>query len=213
MINEEKMSKSLGNFLTARSARKEFPPVAIRLFMLSAHYRSPINFSRENLSQAQSGVERLRNCWYDLMNASVVSGNEDDLWKEKTGIVEAARKHFDESLCDDFNTAAAIGHLFEGVRTINQAIAGNRVLHESFHKASTGFLNYADEVLGVIGTGAETTPAPGLDEEEINTLINERNEARKHKDFARADAIRDKLSSLGIILEDTPEGTRWKRSL
>ncbi len=213
MINAEKMSKSLGNFLTARSARKEFPPVAIRLFMLSAHYRSPINFSRENLSQAQSGVERLRNCWYDLMNASVVSGNEDDLWKEKTGIVEAARKHFDESLCDDFNTAAAIGHLFEGVRTINQAIAGNRVLHESFHKASTGFLNYADEVLGVIGTGAETTPAPGLDEEEINTLINERNEARKHKDFARADAIRDKLSSLGIILEDTPEGTRWKRSL
>lgn len=213
MINEEKMSKSLGNFLTARNARKEFPPVAIRLFMLSAHYRSPINFSPENLSQAQSGVQRLRNCWYDLMNASVVSGNEENLWKEKIKSVEANREHFDESLCDDFNTAAAIGHLFEGVRTINQAIAENRVLHESLHKTATGFLNYADEVLGVIGTGVETTPAPGLDEEEINTLINERNEARKQKDFARADAIRDKLASLGIILEDTSEGTRWKRSL
>jgi cysteinyl-tRNA synthetase len=120
MINEEKMSKSLGNFLTARNARKEFPPVAIRLFMLSAHYRSPINFSPENLSQAQSGVQRLRNCWYDLMNASVVSGNEENLWKERIKSVEATREHFDKSLCDDFNTAAAIGHLFEGVRTINR---------------------------------------------------------------------------------------------
>ncbi|MFP4482033.1 MAG: cysteine--tRNA ligase [Thermovirgaceae bacterium] len=213
MINEEKMSKSLGNFLTARNARKKFPPVAIRLFMLSAHYRSPINFSPENLYQAQNGAQRLRNCWYDLANAPVLSEKEEKGADEKIRVLEETRARFDESLCDDFNTAAAIGHLYEAVRTVNQVISETRTLHESFHKAATDFLKYADETLGVIGVGTESEDAAGPDEEEIGALVNERNCARKNKDFARADAIRDRLASMGIILEDTPEGTRWKRSL
>ena len=116
------------------------------------------------------------------------------------------------SLCDDFNTAGALGFLFEAVRIINQTIAEERVIHEGFRKAATGFLSYADEVLGIIGTQADSA-AGGPGEENILTLIEERNAARKRKDFAKADAIRDELASMGIILEDTPEGTRWKRAL
>ncbi|MGC9489848.1 MAG: cysteine--tRNA ligase [Thermovirgaceae bacterium] len=213
MINEEKMSKSLGNFLTARNARNQFPPAAIRLFMLSAHYRSPISFSPENLSQAQNGVQRLRNCWYDLANVPVVPEEKDEGRDERIRALEAARERFDESLCDDFNTAAALGHLYEAVRTINQAIAENRAVNEPFHRAATNFLKYADEILGIIDVSAESAATTGLDEEEIRTLVNERNEARKNRDFARADDIRNRLASMGIILEDTPEGTRWKRSL
>ena len=212
MINEEKMSKSLGNFLTARNAREQFHPLAIRLFMLSAHYRSPINFSPENLSQAQAGVERLRNCWYDLANSPVDSTQEKQNRDEKVQAIETARRRFDESLCDDFNTAGAMGFLFEAVRIINQTIAEERVIHEGFRKAATDFLSYADEVLGIIGTpGDSAAGEPG--EEKILVLIEERNAARKRKDFAKADAIRDELASSGIILEDTPEGTRWKRAL
>jgi cysteinyl-tRNA synthetase len=213
MINEEKMSKSLGNFLTARNARNQFPPAAIRLFMLSAHYRSPISFSPENLSQAQNGVQRLRNCWYDLINAPVVPEEKDKASDERIRALESARDRFDESLCDDFNTAAALGHLYEAVKTINQAIAEKRSVNERFLKTATDFLKYADEILGIIGVAAESAPAAGLDEEEIRALVNERDEARKNRDFARADDIREKLASKGIILEDTPEGTRWKRSI
>jgi len=214
MINEEKMSKSLGNFLTARNARNQFPPAAIRLFMLSAHYRSPISFSSENLSQAQNGVQRLRNCWYDLVNTAVASSEKKaEYGDERIRALESARKQFDESLCDDFNTAAALGHLFEAVRTINQAIAENRMVNETFHRTATDFLKYADEILGIIDVSTESATPAGLDEEEIRTLVNERDEARKNRDFARADDIREKLASMGIILEDTPEGTRWKRSL
>ncbi|MGC9371960.1 MAG: cysteine--tRNA ligase [Thermovirgaceae bacterium] len=213
MINEEKMSKSLGNFLTARSARNQFPPTAIRLFMLSAHYRSPISFSPENLSQAQNGYQRLRNCWYDLANVPVVPEENDESRDERIRALESAREQFDESLCDDFNTAAALGHLYEAVRTINQAIAENRAVNERFHRTATDFLKYADEILGIINVAAESAASAGLDEEEIRNLVNERKEARKNRDFTRADDIREKLASMGIILEDTPEGTRWKRSL
>ncbi len=212
MINEEKMSKSLGNFLTARNARNQSPPAAIRLFMLSAHYRSPISFSPENLSQAQNGVQRLRNCWYDLENAPVVPEEKNVGREERIQALESARERFDESLRDDFNTAAALGHLYEAVRTINQEIAENRAVNERFHRTATNFLKYADEILGIIDVSAQSAAAGGLDEEGIRTLVNERDEARKNRDFARADDIREKLASMGIILEDTPEGTRWKRS-
>lgn len=211
MINEQKMSKSLGNFLTARKAREQFPPVAIRLFMLAAHYRSPINFSPENLSQAQNGAERLRNCWYDLANASVTADSRDARCYEKLRPVEEARKRFDECLCDDFNTAGALGSLYEAVRTINQTIAENRALPVNFHRTASDFLKYADDVLGVIGIGGEAAET-GPDEGEIERLIEERNRARKEKDFARADEIRDDLADRGVILEDTPAGTRWKRA-
>jgi cysteinyl-tRNA synthetase len=181
--------------------------------MLGAHYRSPISFSPENLSQAQNGAQRLRNCWYDLANTAVVPEEKDEGRDERIRALESARERFDESLCDDFNTAAALGHLYEAVRTINQAIAENRAVNERFHRTATDFLKYADEILGIIDAAAEPAAAAGLDEEEIRTLVNERKEARKNRDFTRADDIREKLASMGIILEDTPEGTRWKRSL
>jgi len=214
MINAEKMSKSLGNFLTAREARKKFHPVAIRLFMLSAHYRTPLNFSVENLINSAKGAERIRNCWNELLSAEECGYNSGASMGE-TEAINSLKEKFDSNLKDDFNTAGAIGVLFEAVKIINQVLKGNN-FDKNFIDSAKAFMRYADEILGIIDindtlkAGDESTE---LDEELINGLIKEREEARKQKNFAKADEIRDKLSSMGIVIEDTPSGTRWKRAL
>ncbi|MBO8153525.1 MAG: cysteine--tRNA ligase [Thermovirga sp.] len=215
MINAEKMSKSLGNFLTAREARKKFHPAAIRLFMLSAHYRTPLNFSVENLINAAKGAERIRNCWNELVQAEALSENLGNL-SEETKAINYLQEKFDANLKDDFNTAGAIGVLFEAVKSINQALTQERKLDKNFIESAKAFMEYADNILGIIDI-SDTLKMEGdtneLDEDLINALVKEREEARKKKDFSKADEIRDKLSSMGIILEDTPSGTRWKRAL
>ena len=215
MINAEKMSKSLGNFLTAREARKKFHPAAIRLFMLSAHYRTPLNFSVENLINASKGAERMRNCWNELVQAEALSENLGNL-SEETKVINYLREKFDANLKDDFNTAGAIGVLFEAVKSINQALAQESKLDKNFIESAKAFMEYVDNILGIIDI-SDKLKIEGytneLDEDLINALIKEREEARKKKDFSKADEIRDKLSSMGIILEDTPSGTRWKRAL
>ena len=215
MINTEKMSKSLGNFLTAREARKKFHPAAIRLFMLSAHYRTPLNFSVENLINASKGAERMRNCWNELVQAEALSENLGNL-SEETKVINYLREKFDANLKDDFNTAGAIGVLFEAVKSINQALAQESKLDKNFIESAKAFMEYVDNILGIIDI-SDKLKIEGytneLDEDLINALIKEREEARKKKDFSKADEIRDKLSSMGIILEDTPSGTRWKRAL
>ena len=216
LIDGEKMSKSLGNFLTARAAINKYPALAIRFFMLSAHYRSPINFTPEGLEQAASGVSRLRNCKADLDFAAKTKQGENnnfDLEKYKSEL-EKFNKDFHDALDDDFNTAAAIGVLFEIARLINTCLKENEVLPQEFFELSLNILAMCDDILGVIGQDeAESSEADDPERAEIESLIKERADARKAKNFARSDEIRDSLKARGIILEDTPQGTKWKKEL
>lgn len=214
LIDSEKMAKSLGNFVTAREALKKYPPLAIRFFMLSAHYRSPINFTPESLEQAAAGVERLRNCRSDLdFAAKTRRDNNSDFYVDKfKSELDDLHAKFSEAMNDDFNTAAAMGVLFDVVYLINTSLKENESLPEDFFTMSKNALNEYDEILGIIGSDDAETEH---DEEaaEIERLIKERSEAREAKNFARSDEIRSELKARGIVLEDTPQGTKWKREL
>ena len=209
LIDKEKMSKSLGNFLTARAALQKYPAKAIRLFMLSAHYRSPINFSEESLNQSLGAVERLENCWSDLEHARKNrKTTSDGSPNEFESLFKEFEDRFVTAMDDDFNTAAALGVLFEAVKTVNTYLKETQTLEESFLELAAEFFRKIDSVLGVLGLDAA---AGEEDAEEIEALIAERNAARKNKDFKRSDAIRDDLAARGILLEDTPDGTKWKK--
>jgi len=220
LIDKEKMSKSLGNFMTARAARENYPPLAIRLFMLSAHYRSQMNFAPEGLEQAIGGVTRLRNCWSDLQHAQNAPAGQKAGDAEYTDIspffeeLETLDKRFYEGMNDDFNTAAAVGVLFDIVKLVNtwlkNAREKNILLPGSFYDAAEKELRKLDDILGVIGIEADSADK---ESEEIGCLVEERNAARKAKNFALSDEIRDSLLARGIVLEDTPQGTKWKRKL
>ncbi|MBQ7193296.1 MAG: cysteine--tRNA ligase [Synergistaceae bacterium] len=212
LIDSEKMAKSLGNFVTARDALKKYPPLAIRFFMLSAHYRSPINFTPESLEQAAAGVERLRNCKSDLDFAAKnrVGSSNFDVDKFKSELDELHSK-FSEAMNDDFNTAAAMGVLFDAVYLINKTLKENETLPEEFFTLSKNSLSEYDSILGIIGE--DEAESDNEESEEIERLIKERAEARKSKNFARSDQIRDMLKARGIVLEDTPQGTKWKCEL
>ena len=206
MIDKEKMSKSLGNFLTAREARKRFSPLAIRLFMLSAHYRSPINFSEEGLMQATAAQERLRNGWTELefaLGHRSASAEPDGALRR---MLREGRERFLAALDDDLNTAGAIGVVFDVVKGVNSSLGERPDADlEALGQAKTFFLEVED-ILGILGVAPEESL-----EEDVDRLIQERQAARKGRDFARADAIRDELLARGILLEDTPQGPRWKR--
>ncbi len=209
LIDKEKMSKSLGNFLTARAALQKYPAKAIRLFMLSAHYRSPINFSEESLNQSLGAVERLENCWSDLEHARKNrKTTSDGSRNEFESLFKEFEDRFVTAMDDDFNTAAALGVLFEAVKTVNTYLKETQTLEESFLELAAEFFRKIDSVLGVLGLDAA---AGEEDAAEIEALIAERNAARKNKDFKRSDAIRDDLAARGILLEDTPDGTKWKK--
>ena len=206
-INNEKMSKSKGNFFTVREITEKYNPEVLRLFMLMAHYRSPINFSLDLMEQAKSAYERLLNAVANLKHLLTVCkdrelNEEEKRIKEK---FEEYKKEFEEAMDDDFNTADAISVLFEMSKTANTNISGNsskklvEYILDIFLKLS--------EILGLSYRGVETE----LNDEEILALIEERQKARKEKNWKLADEIRDRLREKGIILEDTPEGVRWKR--
>jgi cysteinyl-tRNA synthetase len=209
LIDKEKMSKSLGNFMTAREARKHYSPLAIRMFMLSAHYRSPVNFGPEGLQQATAALERLHNCWSDFRYA--VDNRPHS--QEQDDIVESIKRHRDDfvaAMDDDFNTASAIGHIFEAVSTVNGHLKGNDSLSSEGIKAIEDFFRDVDSIMGLIGLDSD---GQDDDSEEIESLIRKREEARSAKDFATSDAIRDQLAAKGVILEDTPQGTKWKKKI
>lgn len=207
-INQEKMSKSLGNFMTVRDIRKTFDPEVVRFFMLSAHYRSPVNFSAELLQQAQSGLERLNNLVYnlrDLMDKLHPDSGRDEPVLQKLAELTAYSERFLIAMDDDFNTADALAVLFELTRETN-AYLKNTQLSRTVVKKTLDFFEDVGKILGFF-----TKKEESLDSQ-VEELIHNRQEARRQKDWKTADAIRDRLVAMGIVLEDTPQGIRWRKN-
>ena len=203
-VDNKKMSKSLGNFFTVRDVLKEFDGEVIRFFMLSAHYRSPINFSKELIEQAKTGLERLYTCISNLEFLKQNSGNGTVSDKVKE-MVTKYKTTFCEAMDDDLNTGLAIAALFDLVRDINTDFTSTSV--QSIEDIDT-CINILKELGGVLGI-LQNTETESIDNE-IEELIAKRQEARKNKNFALADEIRDNLKAQGIVLEDTPNGVKWK---
>ena len=205
-VNNQKMSKSLNNFLTARDALKEYDADVIRFLMLSGHYRIQLNFSNELLESAKASIERLYNAIGNLENliseVKVEKMNDEEVKYLES--LDAYRQRYIEKMDDDFNTADAISVLFDLIRDINSNIGINSS-KELCEKA----LELIRELGLPLGILQKTTKA-NL-EEEIEALIAERQQARKDRNFALADKIRDDLKAKGIELLDTPQGVRWKK--
>ncbi len=204
-IDNEKMSKSLGNFVLVNDIRKQIDPQVLRFFMMSVHYRNPINFSQELVENAKAGLERIRTSYANLahrLEASPELGDHADIWLHK---IEEVKTQFVKSMDDDFNTANGIAALFE------LSSLANTYLMEAHTEAKVleNFMSTLKELAGVLGV--EMDVQKEVLDEEIDALIEERIQARQNKNFARADEIRDQLKEMNILLEDTAQGIRWKR--
>jgi len=208
-IDSKKMSKSLGNFFTVREAAEAYGYENIRMFMLMSHYRSPLNYSGEILTQAKAALERLKTAKSTLEfiakqgAAAELSGGE----KEFVNSLPRYRERFIEAMDDDFNTADAIAVIFEMVRESN-SLAAAAAPSKEFASAALAALAEFD---GVLGLFYAEDGAGDLDAE-IEALIEARQTARAEKNWAEADKIRDELSAMGIVLEDTPQGVKWKKA-
>lgn len=207
-IENEKMSKSLGNFILVKDIREQYPARVVRFFLLSAHYRNPVNFSKDLIQQATNSLERIDTAVRNLKHRldSAVAGDLDAAEQEK---IEAFRRRFVEEMDNDFNTADAITVLFDMVREGNRLIASEEVAKAALEAYLVLFVEFGD-VLG-LAFGESEAAVEGPSDEEIDALIAERGQARKDRNFARADEIRNQLQELGIVLEDTPQGVRWHR--
>ena len=205
-INGSKMSKSAGNFFTVRDIIAAYDPQVLRFFMLSAHYRSPLNFSAELMEQAKSGLDRILNAAgnLDYILANPGSRAEELQNGEAADFAAPFVQKFENAMEDDCNTADAIAAVFELVREINSVITENSSL--AFVKTAREQLHTLCDVLGIV----LEQPKEDLDQE-VEELIAERQAARKAKNYARADEIRSQLDAMGIILEDTREGVKWHR--
>ncbi|WP_073248259.1 cysteine--tRNA ligase [Caloramator proteoclasticus] len=205
-VNNQKMSKSLNNFFTAREILEKYDAEVIRMFMLSGHYRNPINFSLDLLEQARAGLERIYNSISNLEHVIEVSKYDAMKEEEKTFSLklDEYRNRFIDVMDDDFNTADAISVIFDMVRDINSNI--NLESSKEIAKKALDLIRELGSPLAILQKNTKES----LDEE-IERLIEERQRARKEKNFALADKIRDDLKAMGIILEDTPQGVRWKR--
>ena len=206
-IDNRKMSKSLGNFFTVREISEKYDLQVLRFFMLSAHYRSPLNFSAELMEAAKNGLERILTAADNLKflagNASAERMTDEE--KELFLKTQEYTNSFERAMDDDFNTADAIAAVFELVKYINTTADGTRSKEylDSLYKR----LESLTDVLGIIIEKKEE-----MLDEEIEAMIEKRQAARKERDFALADQIRDELLARGIILEDTREGVKWKKA-
>lgn len=207
-VDNKKMSKSLGNFFTVREAAAAYGYDAIRMFMLMSHYRSPLNYSGEILVQAQNAVDRLVTAKKNL-EFFMENGAEGEMTAEERAFADTLggyRERFCEVMDDDLNTADAVAVIFEMVREINSAVSPSGDPTRALAKACDDMFTELSDVLGLPIAGKEES----LDVD-VEKLIEERQAARKAKNFARADEIRDSLKAQGIILEDTPQGVKWHR--
>jgi cysteinyl-tRNA synthetase len=219
-VNKEKMSKSLGNFFTIRDILKSYDAEVVRFFILTAQYRSPIDFSDQNLMEAQTGFSR----FYEALEAADKAVADLPESSEQSNAGAELEQRFREAMDDDFNSAQALAHLFEGVRTLNRLIATKKFAKKADLVAEVRdlhatILNLGQRVLGLFlsepTAWLERFKLAGLDKlgitaSEIEEQIAARLQARKDKDFAKSDEIRDALEESGIELHDSREGTSWK---
>ena len=205
-IDGAKMSKSAGNFFTVRDIIAKYDPQVLRFFMLSAHYRSPLNFSADLMDAAKTGLDRIKNAVsnLDYILANPGNRNQGPAEGEDMDLCTPFVRKFEDAMDDDCNTADAISAIFELVRQINSSINENSSL--AFITELRGTLAKLCDVLGITFEEKQDS----LDSE-VEALISERQEARKAKNFQRADEIRAQLDSMGIVLEDTREGVKWHR--
>lgn len=207
-VDKVKMSKSLGNFFTVRDVANQYGYEPIRYLMISCQYRSPINYSFDAIEQCKASLERLYTCRnnmdFALQNAVDAAGEKD---AEIIAAIDAKKDKFIEAMEDDLNTGEALGAIFELVKEIN--------LNVNDGVQSKALVEYAikvfDELMNVLGLLYNRNAEKSLDDE-IEALIQARNDARKAKNWAEADRIRDELKAQGIVLEDTPQGVKWHRA-
>ena len=204
-IDNEKMSKSKGNFLLVRDIKEEYDLETLRFFLLSAHYRSPINFNREVMEQTKSSLDRLYNAKQNI-EYLMENSNVDEITKEEEGLVlelEGFKTQFVKSMEDDLNTADGISAIFELVKFANLNL--NHESSKAMLEKTHDLLVELSNVLGILKKEDE------LLDSDIQDLIDKRMQARKDKDYKLSDDIRDELKAKGIVLEDTQEGVKWKR--
>jgi len=206
-IDNKKMSKSLGNFFTVRDILEKYDPMVLRFFMLSAHYRSPLNFSADLMEAAKNGLDRIITCVTNL-NYLLGIAKTEDLTDEEKSLLESAGKficQFDAAMDDDFNTADAVTAIFDLVKFVNQSVNENS--SKAYLDGVKKLIVELSDICGLIVEKKQEV----LDAD-IEAMIQARQDARKNKDFAKADAIRGELLDMGIVLEDTREGVKWHRA-
>jgi cysteinyl-tRNA synthetase len=209
-INKQKMSKSLGNFFTLKDIFKTFDPMVVRFFLLSTHYRSPINYSDKEIESAKEAYGRIGKFVQDvdfLINKSLEKAPLTEIEDTEEELL-AFKDKFTDAMDDDFNTAGAIAAIFEMIHYCNKIIEKEEgVEKETLQVMKKTVL----ELCGVLGLKVESREMK-VDSKKIEKLIAERETARKKKDFKKADEVRDKLTKMGVTIEDTPYGTRWSKS-
>lgn len=209
-INKEKMSKSLGNFFLLRDILAKFDPQTVRFYLLSVHYRSPLDFDDEKLAVAGKGLERLKNAYAALENGLRMTAPDADIAARETLLAEVtqAEAAFREAMDDDFNTALAIASLFDLAKAVNTYLKQSKLDSEALAAAKAAF----DRLLAVIGI--DLAPKEEADSELIDQMVQVllalRQNARSAKDFATADFLRDACKAEGLVIEDTPQGMSWK---
>lgn len=207
-VDKVKMSKSLGNFFTVRDVAEQFGYEPIRYLMISCQYRSPINYSFDAIAQCKASLERLYTCRdnldFALKNAKDEAGEKD---AEIIALIDGKKDKFIEAMEDDLNTGEALGAVFELVKDINTNV-NDGVQSKAVVECA---IKIFDELMGVLGLLYNRKASSSLDDE-IEALIQQRNDARKNKNWAEADRIRDELKAQGIVLEDTPQGVKWHRA-
>ena len=217
-VEGQKMGKSLGNFVTLKDAFKLFSPLTIRFFVLNTHYSSPIDYSNEALDAADKGLERLQNTIRNLRERLGSSGNEGAVatgdWKGK---LEEYKNAFEEAMDEDFNTAEALAVLFNLTREVNNLLNSEEEISEGvLSEIDSLYRVYGGDVLGIVPEktvqyDSDDADAYKMEEDLIKALIDTRNELREAKQWEQADKIRDRLSELGIIIEDKKEEVAWRK--
>jgi len=226
-IKGDKMSKSLGNFITIKDLLKEYTPEALRLFLLSKHYRSPLDFSKEALSEAEAAIMRLYTSIAtakELTNQNIKKQRPiSDEAKKADHLLDELKDKFLTAMDDDFNTAQALGYLFEGVKALNKTIDSFKkkpsCLYLPILEKGIKEITKLSKILGLLEKDPNKfiyerniafLSKQGMDIKELEKAIEERNIARSQKDWDKADQIREDLLKKGIVLEDSPQGTKWR---
>ncbi|MCX6734945.1 MAG: cysteine--tRNA ligase [Candidatus Peregrinibacteria bacterium] len=202
-VDNEKMSKSLGNFFTLKEIFEKYDPKVVRFMFLQTHYRNPVNFSNVLLDQAKAGLSRLHDFVRNL-NALLDAAEDGVVSVNLTAAINVARSRFEGVMDDDFDTSGALGAVYEFVKEVN-VMMNNSTLNKIELSAVLNFLQLVDKVLGVIFVEETSIDS------DVEKLIEKRNFARKNRDFKTSDFIRDQLLEKGIVLEDKPQGTIWKK--